>query len=40
MNFSEIDQMLPWEKEAFIILLKQWLESERIKLEQRLAARR
>jgi hypothetical protein len=31
-----MEQMIPWEREAFIILLKQWLESERVKLEQRI----
>lgn len=33
MDLEYLDNMLPWEKEVYIVLLKNWIEEEKIRLE-------
>lgn len=33
-SLSEIDNMLPWEKQVFVMQLVDWLEKEKLRLEQ------
>lgn len=33
-SLTELDNMLPWEKEIYVALLRQYLEEEKKRLEQ------
>jgi len=33
-SLTELDNLIPWEKEIYIALLKQYLEEEKKKIEQ------
>lgn len=34
-SLTELDNLMPWEKEIYIALLKQYLEEEKKKIEER-----
>jgi hypothetical protein len=39
-SLTEIENMIPWEKEIYVNLLMQYLEEEKLKLNQQMARRR
>jgi hypothetical protein len=40
-SLSDLEDMIPYEREVYVALLQQWLEEEKLKMEQRrLDARR
>lgn len=34
-SLSDLENMLPYEREVYVALLQQWLEEEKLRLEQR-----
>lgn len=39
MQISEIENLLPWEKEVYVLFLMQWIETEKVRIEQEIKAR-
>jgi hypothetical protein len=39
-SLTELENMIPWEREIYVAMLSQWIESENEKIKQRNAQRR
>jgi hypothetical protein len=40
MDLQYLDNLIPWEKEAYILMLLQWIEAEKMRIEAKARARR
>jgi hypothetical protein len=38
-SLNELDNMMPWEKEIYILMLLQWIEREKMRIEEEIRAK-